>query len=97
MKAFFKNRHFAGLLYGSLLLLLIQVVGTLGYHYIGRPNASWIDSFYMTFITIATIGFGEIVDLTHHPLGRLFRSCRHRARPALGRSVFAPRDRSSQP
>ncbi|MGB2882788.1 MAG: potassium channel protein, partial [Rhodoferax sp.] len=54
------------------LLLVITAMGTLGYHYIGRPSATWIDSFYMTFITIATIGFGETVDLSAHPMGRLF-------------------------
>ncbi|MBV8464683.1 MAG: NAD-binding protein [Burkholderiales bacterium] len=54
------------------MLLLIHVIGTLGYHYIGKPAASWIDSFYMTFITISTIGFGETVDLSQHPMGRLF-------------------------
>ncbi len=26
----------------------------------------------MTFITVATIGYGETVDLSHHPMGRLF-------------------------
>lgn len=57
---------------GSALLLIIHVVGTLGYHHLGRPTATWIDSFYMTFITVATIGYGETVDLTHHPMGRLF-------------------------
>lgn len=72
MKKLFRGRHFSGLVYGSLLLLTVQIVGTLGYRYIGRPTATWIDSFYMTFITIATIGYGEIVDLTHHPMGRLF-------------------------
>ncbi len=72
MRTIFKGRHTAGLFYGAVLLLLIHLVGTLGYRYLGRPNASWIDSFYMTFITVATIGFGEIVDLSHHPLGRLF-------------------------
>lgn len=59
-------------MYGAVLMLLIHVIGTLGYMYIGRPSATWIDSFYMTFITVATIGFGEIVDLSHHPMGRLF-------------------------
>jgi len=66
------SRHFRRLAYGSLLLLVITVIGTLGYHEIGSPNATWIDSFYMTFITIATIGYGEIVDLSQHPMGRLF-------------------------
>jgi len=67
-----RSRHFTGLLYGCLLILLITAGGTLGYHYIGRPHATWIDSFYMTFITIATIGYGETVDLSTHPMGRLF-------------------------
>jgi len=67
-----RNRHFIGLFYGSVLLLAVTVVGTVGYWYIGSPNATWIDSFYMTFITIAAIGFGEIVDLSAHPMGRLF-------------------------
>ncbi len=72
LRKIIRSRHFKGLLYGSVLLLLITTAGTLGYHYIGRPNATWIDSFYMTFITIATIGYGETVDLNHHPMGRLF-------------------------
>jgi len=67
-----RSRHFKGLLYGGSLLFLITLGGTLGYHYIGRPTATWIDSFYMTFITIATIGYGETVDLSTHPIGRLF-------------------------
>jgi voltage-gated potassium channel len=66
------NKHLKGLLGGIFVLVCVQVGGTLGYHYIGRPTATWIDSFYMTFITIATIGYGETVDLTHHPYGRLF-------------------------
>lgn len=72
MKNIFRSRHFSGLLYGALLLLLVLLVGTLGYRYVGRPTATWIDSFYMTFITISSIGFGEVVDLGTHPYGRLF-------------------------
>jgi voltage-gated potassium channel len=72
LSKFWRGRHVAGLLYGAALLVLVHVIGTVGYRYLGRPNASWIDSFYMTFITVATIGYGEIVDLSHHPMGRLF-------------------------
>jgi voltage-gated potassium channel len=68
----FKGRHFKGLFYGSALLLVVTTLGTIGYHRIGAPTATWIDSFYMTFITIATIGYGEVVDLSQHPMGRLF-------------------------
>ena len=72
MNKVLRSRHFRGLLSGGVALVLVHVVGTLGYHWIGRPKASWIDSFYMTFITVATIGYGEIVDLSTHPMGRLF-------------------------
>jgi voltage-gated potassium channel len=68
----FKDSHFKGVMYGVTCLVLVHVVGTLGYMYIGYPTATWIDSFYMTFITVATIGYGEIIDLTNHPMGRLF-------------------------
>jgi len=66
------SAHLSGLLRGTALLLLVHLIGTVGYMYIGRPEATWIDSFYMTFITVATIGYGETVDLAHHPMGRLF-------------------------
>jgi voltage-gated potassium channel len=72
LNKFLRSRHFSGLWVGAAMLMVIHLVGTLGYHYIGRPTATWIDSFYMTFITVATIGFGETVDLSQHPLGRLF-------------------------
>jgi voltage-gated potassium channel len=72
LKNIFESRHFSGLVSGGLLLLLVLLLGTLGYRSIGSPTATWIDSFYMTFITISSIGYGEIVDLSTHPYGRLF-------------------------
>lgn len=72
MNKIFRGAHFTGFLYGSALLLLIHLIGTFGYMFIGGPSVTWIDGFYMTFITIASIGFGEIVDLSNHPMGRLF-------------------------
>lgn len=72
LKKIWRGTHFSGLMYGAALLVLVHVAGTLGYMYIGYPTATWVDSFYMTFITVATIGYGEIIDLTHHPMGRLF-------------------------
>jgi len=72
VKKIFRGPHVSGLLYGGILMVLVHIVGTLGYRYLGRPTATWIDSFYMTFITVATIGYGEVVDLSHHPMGRLF-------------------------
>lgn len=72
LKKLLQGTHFTGLIYGAVLLVLVHVVGTLGYKYIGGPSATWVDCFYMTFITVATIGYGETVDLSTHPMGRLF-------------------------
>lgn len=72
MRKSLRSRHIPGLLAGAALLALVHLIGTLGYHSIGAPHATWTDSFYMTFITVATIGYGEVVDLSQHPAGRLF-------------------------
>jgi voltage-gated potassium channel len=53
----------------------MMLVGTLVYRSIDVAQGSdlgWIDSFYMTVITLTTVGFGEIIPLDHSPLGRLF-------------------------
>lgn len=55
-----------------LALVLVFTVGTLGYRLLGGPQYSWEDCFYMTFITIATIGYHEAVDVTQYEHGRLF-------------------------
>ena len=53
-----------------LLVVTIFVVGTVGYRVI--ENASWWDSFFMTVITITTVGYEEEVRLS--PAGELFTS-----------------------
>lgn len=55
-----------------LALVVVFIIGTLGYHILGGDHHSWLDCFYMTFITISTIGYGEVVDVTHYEYGRLF-------------------------
>lgn len=60
------------LLRAAVLIALIFAAGTVGYHRLGAPHTSWLDALYMTVITLTTVGFGEIVDLQHHPEGRLF-------------------------
>jgi len=59
-------------LWAGVTLALIMSIGTMGYWFIGGGQFSLLDCFYMTFITVATIGYGEIVDLSHSPTGRIF-------------------------
>lgn len=54
------------------LILAVHVGGTLGYIAISGGKASVIDSLYMVFITVATIGYGEVIDLSNNPGGRVF-------------------------
>ena len=49
--------------------MLVLGVGTAAYKYIGGPQATLLDSLYMVVITVATIGYGEIIDLSHSPGG----------------------------
>ena len=58
--------------WSGLGLVGILTMGTVGYRIIGGPEATLVDCFYMTFITVATIGYGEVIDLSHSPGGRLF-------------------------
>ncbi|TAJ78258.1 MAG: potassium channel protein [Gallionellaceae bacterium] len=60
------------LLIAFVVLLLVLLTGTVGYHILGGDKHSWLDCFYMTFITISTIGYGEIVDVSGYEYGRLF-------------------------
>lgn len=66
------SRVYLSFAWSSAIMVLIMLVGTVGYKLIGGPQYSWVDCFYMTFITVATIGFGEVVDLSQSPGGRLF-------------------------
>lgn len=52
------------------IFLFLLVVGTLGYHFL--EGASLFDSFYMTIITITTVGYKEVIELS--PAGRVFTS-----------------------
>ncbi|MFC2019797.1 potassium channel family protein [Chloroflexota bacterium] len=59
-------------IWSGVALLVVSIVGTAGYWFVGGMQGSLLDAFYMTIITISTIGFGEIIDLSHNPVGRVF-------------------------
>ncbi len=56
----------------AVLAFAVTLIGTVGYYIIGGARYSWIDALYMTVITIATIGYGEIIPLDNNPGGRIF-------------------------
>lgn len=72
MRAFFKQANFLKLrnkiIHAFLLILIPITIGVAGYMFI--ENARFIDSLFMTIITVATVGYGEVVPLSD--AGRLF-------------------------
>ncbi len=60
------------LVYAALSLIILIIIATIGYWFISGKESSLFDAFYMTFITISTIGYGEIIDLNSNPAGRAF-------------------------
>lgn len=64
----FNYRLFYKLYYAIFLLLVIVFTGVLGYMII--EGMSLFDAFYMTIITVSTVGFNEVGTL--HPEGKMF-------------------------
>lgn len=61
---FFKSRRGA---YGRLMsaggvLAAVVLMGASGYHMVGAGRWSWFDCFYMTVITLSTVGFAETLE-----------------------------------
>lgn len=51
--------------------LFVLAMGTLGYKLI-VPERSLFDGLYMTFVTVTTIGYSEVIDLENNTVGRVF-------------------------
>ncbi|MEA3496190.1 MAG: potassium channel protein [Bacteroidota bacterium] len=62
----FKRLRFTGLLF-----LIVLVGGAIGYHLV-EPEYTLFEGLYMTVITIATIGYGEIVDMSNNVSARIY-------------------------
>lgn len=67
---FSSYKYFRKLYYFIALLLVITSGGTIGYILI--EGYSFIDAFYMTIITISTVGFREVEELSTY--GKIFTS-----------------------
>ncbi len=57
IKKLLKNKFYLAI----VLLIVLLFIGVLGYRTIAGYN--WVDSLYMTVITIATVGYGEVTPL----------------------------------
>ena len=51
---------------------VVMVAGTFGYKHFAGADATWLDATYMTFLMVATIGYGAGVDIYHQPERELF-------------------------
>lgn len=53
-------------------LALVMATGTVGYKLMADTDIAWLDALYMTFLMIATIGYGAGIEVFHHPHIELF-------------------------
>jgi len=53
-------------------LVLVTMVGVLGYVLISGGQHGLVDAVYMTVITLTTVGFTEVIDMSGNPVGRVF-------------------------
>ncbi len=60
------------LLWALGLLLLALAISMTGYRLLGGHQVSFLQALYMAVITLAGVGYGEIVDTSHNPSLRLF-------------------------
>jgi voltage-gated potassium channel len=60
------------LIFAMLLLVVVTAVSVLGYRLLGGPGITFLQALYMAVITLAGVGYGEIVDTGHSVGLRLF-------------------------
>jgi voltage-gated potassium channel len=58
--------------WSGIILVAIILIGAVGYWLIGGGKYPFFDCLYMTFITIATIGYGEVIDIAGNVGARVF-------------------------
>ena len=56
----------------ALLLVLVFVIGTVGFKIIGGSDVDLIDALFMTAITLTTVGYGETIEVSHSTGSEVF-------------------------
>jgi len=54
------------------LLSVLITISVAGYRLLGGPSVTFLQALYMAVITVAGVGYGEIVDTSHNPALRAF-------------------------
>jgi voltage-gated potassium channel len=70
-RAFLADSPYKPFIASTLMMIVIFAIGTVGYTFLS-PTHSVLDAVYMTVITLTTVGYGEIIDMSDHPEGRVF-------------------------
>ena len=60
------------LIVGFVGVFIVVLAGAAGYYILGHGDWSFINCIYMTAITISTVGFSEIIDVSAIPGARLY-------------------------
>ncbi len=66
------NERYHPLLIATLMMVFVFTLGIAGYAIIGFPQHGVLDAVYMTVITLTTVGYGEVIDMSDDPAGRIF-------------------------
>jgi voltage-gated potassium channel len=60
------------LISAAILLLGVIILSVSGYRLLGGPSVTFLQALYMAVITLAGVGYGEIVETAHNPPLRIF-------------------------
>ncbi|GAB4335321.1 MAG: potassium channel protein [Candidatus Abyssubacteria bacterium] len=63
-----ENRLFIAI----ILTAIIVIIGTVAYRFLTGNSYDWLTALYMVVITLATVGYGEVIDTSRHPAARIF-------------------------
>lgn len=58
--------------FSLIAFAVIMAVGTVGYKHLGGADTGWVDALYMTFLMVATIGYGAGVEIWRRPDAQVF-------------------------